>query len=239
MKYLLIAIVAGCLFVPFLGAVPLFAPGETGLAAAAREMLASGRYAMARSGSQPVYDTYPLFVWLQAGSMSLLGINGFAARLPNAIIAILTLLTAYAIGKKQVDSNLGIWWALVYAGSWIPHILFKSGLANPLYNYFVFLSVYFAYRIAYAVKPFRMSAVSGLCLGLAVLTKGPVPILIILLILLVYWIARKGKTGIRLVHVSILLLTACLPVACRCSFSLRSACFRSGAALNKFYKKKR
>lgn len=30
---------------------------------------------------------------------------------------------------------------------------------------------------------------------------------------------------------------ACLPVACRCSFSLRSACFRSGAALNKFYKK--
>lgn len=213
MKYFLIAIVAGCLFVPFLGAVQLFAPGETDLAAAAREMMASGRYALARSGSQPAYDIFPLFVWLQAGSMSLFGPSDFAARLPNAITGILTLLTIYAIGKKQVDSNLGIWWALVYAGSWIPHILFKSGLADPLYSYFVFLSVYFAYRIAYTVKPSRMAALSGLCLGLAVLTNGPAATIISLLTLLVYWIASKGKTGIRLVHVGILLLTACLPAA--------------------------
>lgn len=226
MKYLLIAIVAGCLFVPFLGAVPLFIPGETDLASAAREMLASGRYALAQSGSQPAYDIFPLFVWLQAGSMSLFGVSDFAARLPNAIIGIFTLLTIYAIGKKQEDSNLGIWWALVYAGSWIPHLLFKSGLAAPLFNYFIFLSVYLAYRIAYTAKPFRMSAVSGLCLGLAVLTNGPAAIVISLLILLVYWITSKGKTGIRLAHVAILLLVACLPLA----FWLVCAGFREGWA---------
>lgn len=209
---------------PLLGAVPLFAPGETSLAAAAREMLASGRYALAQSGSGPAYDTFPLFVWLQAGSMALFGVNDFAARLPNAIAGIITLLTIYAIGKKQVNSNLGIWWALVYSGSWIPHILFKSGLADPLYNYFVFLSVYFTYRIAYTAKPFRMSAVSGLCLGLAVLTKGPAAIVISLLILLVYWVVSKGKTGIRLAHVGVLLLVACLPA----SFWLVCAGFAEG-----------
>jgi len=224
MKYLLIAIVAGCLFVPFLGAMPLFAPGETGLAAAAREMLTSGRYALARSGSGPLYDTFPLFIWLQAGSMALFGISDFAARLPNAMIGILTLLTIYSIGKKQVDSNLGIWWALVLSGSWIPCLLFKSGLAAPLYNYFVFLSVYFAYRIAYTAKPFRMSAVSGLCLGLAVLTNGPAAIVISLLSLLAYWVVSKGKTGIRITHVAILLLVAFLPTA----FWLVCAGFREG-----------
>src|ERR1044072_662554 len=224
MKYLLIAIVAGCLFVPFLGAMPLFAPGETGLAAAAREMLTSGRYALARSDSGPLYDTFPLFVWLQAGSMALFGISDFAARLPNAIIGIITLLTIYSIGKKQVDSNLGIWWALVLSGSWIPYLLFKSGLAEPLYNYFVFLSVYFAYRIAYTAKPFRTSAVSGLYLGLAVLTNGPAAILVSLLSLLAYWVASKGKTGIKLAHVAILLLVACLPAA----FWLVCAGFREG-----------
>lgn len=226
MKYLIIAIVAGCLFVPFLGAVSLFAPGETELAAAAREMLASGRYTIAQSGAQSSYDIFPLFVWLQAGSTALFGPSDFAARLPNAIIGIITLLTIYAIGKKQVDSNLGIWWALVYAGSWIPHILFKSGLAGPLYNYFIFLSVYFAYRIAYTTKPFRTSALSGLCLGLAVLTNGPAAIVIGLLTLLVYWVASKGKTGIRLGHVGILLLMACLPLA----FWLVCAGFREGWA---------
>jgi 4-amino-4-deoxy-L-arabinose transferase-like glycosyltransferase len=204
--------------------MPLFAPGETGLATAAREMLTSGRYTLAQSPSGPLYDTFPLFIWLQAGSMALFGINDFAARLPNAIIAIISLLTIYSIGKRQVDSNLGIWWALVLAGSWIPYLLFKSGLADPLYNYLVFLSVYFAYRIAYTAKPFRMSAVSGLCLGLAVLTNGPAAILVSLLTLLAYWVASKGKTGIRLAHVGILLLVACLPTA----FWLVCAGFREG-----------
>ncbi|WP_298740696.1 glycosyltransferase family 39 protein [uncultured Chitinophaga sp.] len=213
MKYLLIAIVAGCLFVPFLGAMPLFSPNETGLAAAAREMLVSGRYTLAHAGSAPLYDTYPLFVWLQAGSMVLFGSSDFAARLPNAMIGIITLLTVYAIGKKQADSNLGIWWAIVLAGSWLPYLLFKSGLADPLYNYLAFLSVYFAYRIAYSGKPFRTAALSGLCLGLAVLTNGPAVVVIHLLTLLAYWISSKGKTGIRPGHIGILLLVACLPAA--------------------------
>jgi 4-amino-4-deoxy-L-arabinose transferase-like glycosyltransferase len=213
MKYLLITIVAGLLFIPFLGAVHLFAPGETELAAAAREMLANGRYALAYRDSQPVYDTFPLFIWMQAGCMGLFGVSDLAARLPAAVAAIATLLTIYAIGKKQADSNLGIWWALVYVGSWMPHILFKSGLPDTVYNYFVFLSVYFSCRIGYTAKPFRLSVISGLCLGLAVLTNGPLAILISLLTILVYWVASKGKTGIRLAHISVLVLTACLPAA--------------------------
>ncbi|HEY0612439.1 MAG TPA: glycosyltransferase family 39 protein [Chitinophaga sp.] len=193
MKYLLIAIVAGLLFVPLPEAMQLFTPPAT--------------------EHQTVYDTFPLFIWLQAGSRGLFGGSDLAARLPDAVIGIITLLTLYAIGKRQADSNLGIWWALVYAGSWMPHLLFRSGLAAPLYNYFVFLSVYFAYRIGYTVKPFRMAVVSGLCLGLAVLTQGPAAIPISLLIMLVYWVANKGKTSIRLTHTVILLLTACLPIA--------------------------
>lgn len=213
MKYLLIAIVAGLLFIPFLGAVHLFAPAETELAAAAREMLANGRYALAYRDAQPAYDIFPLFAWMQAGSMAVLGVSDLAARLPNAITGIITLLTIYGIGKKQADSNLGIWCALVFAGSWMPHILFKSGLSEPVYNYFVFLSVYFSYRIGYTVKPFRMSMAGGLCLGLAVLANGFAAILISLLTLLVYWIVSKGKTGIRLIHAGVLLLVACLPVS--------------------------
>lgn len=208
----MIAIVAGLLFVPFLGAVRLFDPWETSFAAAAREMIARGSYSIVRLNFQPAYDKFPLFVWMQAGSMSLFGINEFAARLPNALTGVVTLLTLYAIGKKQADANQGIWWALVYAGSWLPHIWFRSGLPDPIFNSLVFLSVYFTYRIGYTVKPDRMAVLSGLCLGLAVLVKGPAAILISLLTLLAYWVASKGKTAIRFRHVCFILLIACLPL---------------------------
>jgi hypothetical protein len=213
MKYLLIAIVAGLLFIPFLGAVPLFDPPEAVFANAAREMVSSGRYSVIQTGAGPVYDQFPLFIWIQAGSMELFGLHPFAARFPNAIMGIITLLTLYGVGRKQGDSNLGIWWAIVYAACWLPFTWFRAGLPDAVYNYFIFLSVYFAYRTGYTVKPVTLVTVSGLCMGLAVLTKGPAPILLSLLTWLLYWISSKGKTSVRFSHVFIIMLLSCLPPA--------------------------
>ncbi len=212
MKYLLIAIVAGLLFIPFLGTVPLF-PQEAVFANAAREMVSSGRYSVIQTAAGPVYDKFPLFIWMQAGCMELFGAHPFAARIPNAIMGIITLLMLYGVGKKQGDSNLGIWWAMVYAACWLPFTWFRAGLADAVYNYFIFLSVYFAYRTGYTVKPQALVSISGLCMGLAVLTKGPAPLLLSLLTWLVYWISNKGKTSVRFSHLFIIMLLSCLPAA--------------------------
>jgi len=159
---------------------------------------------------RPFWEKPPLFIWMQAGSMHLFGVNDFAARFPNAIIGITTLISLFAIGKKTVDERFGFWWALVYAGSWLPHFYFKSGIIDPTFNFFIFLSIYFAYRIGYNSKPFRMAILSGLFLGLAVLTKGPVAILVALLCLLIYWIWNKGKISIRFSHIGLIALFACV-----------------------------
>lgn len=200
MKYLLIAIVAALLFIPFLGAVHLFDWDEINFAEAAREMIVSGNYSQVQIDFAPFWEKPPLFIWMQALSMHLFGINDFAARFPNAVIGIVTLLTFFHIGKKIGDEKLGLWWALVYAGSWLPHFYFKSGIIDPTFNYFIFLSLYFAYRIGYAPKPTRMAICSGVSLGLAVLTKGPAAILIAVLALVVYWVYNKFSIYIRLMH---------------------------------------
>jgi hypothetical protein len=212
-RYLLIAIAAAILFIPFLGAVHLFDWDEINFAEAAREMLVSHNYSQVQIDFMPFWEKPPLFIWLQAGSMHLFGINEFAARFPNAIIGIATLLCLYGIGKKLADAKLGLWWVLAYAGSWLPHFFFKSGIIDPTFNFFIFLAIYFAFRIAYANKPSRMAILSGICLGLAVLTKGPVAILISLLTLLIYWICKKGKIGIGLLQLGIIVLCAAVTTA--------------------------
>lgn len=186
---------------------------EINFAEAAREMIVTGNYSQVQIDFAPFWEKPPLFIWMQALSMHLFGINDFAARFPNAIIGIITLLTFYHIGKKLVDDKFGIWWALVYAGSWLPHFYFKSGIIDPTFNYFIFLAVYFAYRIGYAPKPNRMAIFSGISLGLAVLTKGPAAILIAILVLLVYWIYNKFRIHIRILHLVWIVLFAFLTTA--------------------------
>ncbi|HVI46997.1 MAG TPA: glycosyltransferase family 39 protein [Chitinophaga sp.] len=208
MKYLLIAIAAALLFIPFLGSVHLFEWDEINFAEAAREMIVSHNYSQVQIGFQPFWEKPPLFIWMQAGSMLLFGVSDFAARFPNALIGIATLVSLFAIGKKLADDRLGLWWVLIYAGSWLPHFYFKSGIIDPAFNYFIFLSVYFAYRIAWHRKPSRMAVFSGIFLGLAVLTKGPVAILVALLTLLVYWLWNKGRITIRFLHIGLIALCA-------------------------------
>ncbi|WP_211999961.1 glycosyltransferase family 39 protein [Chitinophaga sp. HK235] len=208
MKYLLIALVAGLLFIPFLGAVHLFDWDEINFAEAAREMIVSHNYSQVQIDFRPFWEKPPLFIWMQTGSMLLFGVNDFAARLPNAIIGIATLVSLFAIGKKLVDEKMGMWWALVYAGSWLPHFYFKSGIIDPTFNFFIFLAIYFAYRIAHSAKSYRMAILSGFFLGLAVLTKGPVAILVSMLTLLVYFLWNKFRIGIKLAHLGLIALFA-------------------------------
>src|SRR3970040_833103 len=90
-KNILIIILSSLLFIPFLGNVHLFDWDEINFAECAREMLVSGNYSMVQINFEPFREKPPLFIWMQALSMNLFGINEFSARLPNAICGIITL----------------------------------------------------------------------------------------------------------------------------------------------------
>ena len=137
--YLLIIVVGGLLFFPFLGNVALFDWDEINFAEIAREMIVSGDYLNVQINFQPFWEKPPLFIWMQVLSMKLFGINEFAARFPNAICGIITLIVLYEMGRKLFNARLGMIWALVYAGSILPFFYFKSGIIDPWFNLFIFL----------------------------------------------------------------------------------------------------
>ncbi len=139
----IIVVSAVLFFIPFLGSVHLFDWDEINFAESAREMIVTGNFSRVQIDFHPFWEKPPLFFWTQVLSMKLFGINEFAARFPNAVIGILTLVLLYFLGKKLYDEKFGFIWALAYLGSFLPHIYFKSGIIDPFFNFFIFLSVIF------------------------------------------------------------------------------------------------
>ncbi len=176
-----IALGAAIFFIPFLGQLHLFDWDEINFAESAREMIATGDYLTVRIFYKPFWEKPPLFIWMQVVSMKLFGINEFAARLPNAVCGIVTLLVLFNIGRKLFDERFGLLWVISFGCSLLPFLYFKSGIIDPWFNLFIFLSL-FCWIVAIERKKKNYATIliiaSAACLGLATLTKGPVSILV-------------------------------------------------------------
>ena len=120
---ILIAFSAAFLFIPFLGGVHLFDWDEINFAESAREMIKSGNYLTVQIDYAPFWEKPPLFIWMQVLSMKLFGINEFAARFPNAVCGIVTLVFLFNIGVKLFNKRFGIIWAMCHGGAWLPFLI--------------------------------------------------------------------------------------------------------------------
>ena len=209
-------VLVGCLvYMPFLGSSQLFDWDEINFAESAREMLVTGDYLTVQINFQPFWEKPPIFMWLQVLSFQVFGTftenawtsMEFAARFPNALVGIATLLILFRIGKKHVSATFGHLWAFSYLAAMTPHVYASSGIIDPLFNLFIFLGIY-SYSQFYAQpNSLRWAIYAGLSIGLGMLTKGPVALLLwgaTLLVLGIWQQVWKSKPMSRL------LLGACL-----------------------------
>lgn len=205
-----VAIFAALLFIPFLGNVHLFDWDEINFAESAREMLATGNYFSVQINYQRFWEKPPLFFWMQVLSMRLFGVNEFAARFPNAVCGIVTLVVLFRIGKQVVGLLFANIWVLVYAGTLFTFTYFKSGIIDPWFNLFIFSSLWFAYQLQLNPKhtTWQNALLSGFFIGLAVLTKGPVAGVLWVLCLLFVRIVFRKESFIPLKWLLLALATA-------------------------------
>lgn len=194
--YAFIFIAASMLYIPFIGNMPLFDWDEINFAECAREMIVSKNYADVQLYFHPFWEKPPLFIWLQAMSMNIFGVNEFAARFPNALCGVVTLLILYITGKILNDQKFGLTWSFVYACTLLPHLFFKSGIIDPWFNLFIYVSVY--YLIRHTNNPignfgYRTAITAGFFLGLALLTKGPAALILVGLTVIIFFVLGKLK----------------------------------------------
>ncbi len=200
---LLFALLGAVFFIPFLGGVHLFDWDEVNFAEISREMLVKGEYLRVYVNFEPFWEKPPFFFWLQALGMRVFGVGEFAARLPNALCGVITLVVLFNIGAKLYNVRFGILWAGTYFGSVLPFLYFKSGIIDPWFNLFIFLGLYFfilAYwkregwkNIYLPRRQWYYLFIGGFFIGMGILTKGPVAFLIAALTMGVYWVYQRFR----------------------------------------------
>ncbi|MEI8280727.1 MAG: glycosyltransferase family 39 protein, partial [Bacteroidota bacterium] len=207
-RYILIVILGVLLFFPFLGHVHLFDWDEINFAECAREMIATKDYLRIQIDFKPFWEKPPLFIWMQVLSMKLFGINEYAARFPNAFMGVTTLVTLFYFGKRVVNEKMATWWVVLYAATWLPHFYFKSGIIDPTFNFFIFVAFFQVHLLRFSERKVLHAILAGICIGLAVLTKGPVAILVSILSFIAYIVVNRGLWGYKIGHLLLVALSA-------------------------------
>ena len=204
LKYSLIFALLGAIFyISFIGGVHLFDWDEINFAEISREMILLSDFTRVHVNFEPFYQKPPFFFWCQVVAMKIFGVNEFAARLPNAICGVITLVLLYNIGRKLYNHRFGLIWATVYFGTILPFLYFKSGIIDPIFNLFIFLGLYYFILFYWKKDQFKgikltrskwfYLFVGGMYIGMGILTKGQVAYLIAALTLGVYWIYKKAR----------------------------------------------
>jgi 4-amino-4-deoxy-L-arabinose transferase-like glycosyltransferase len=174
--YLLLLTVAGCLFLPNLGAPSLWDIDEGHNAEAAREMLESGNWLVPTFNFQLRDHKPPLLYWLQMAAYRYFGINEFAARLPSALAGLAGVLITYELGRRMFGVGTGLFAGLVLASAAM--FTASAHFANPdaLLDALSLLTLFLFWR-GFTGNHRGWFIPAAVCMGLAVLTKGPVGLL--------------------------------------------------------------
>jgi 4-amino-4-deoxy-L-arabinose transferase-like glycosyltransferase len=160
-----------------LGALSLTDPDEAHYAQLTREMLRAGNWMMPLLDGLPYIDKPVLFHWLQGLAIAVLGETETAMRLPSAIAAILLFWITRWTGIQLFDSRAGVRAWLMLATLPMTFLLGSIGVFDMVFTTFLFGAVAVAMVSALRDRP-RLQYLSYVLLSLAVMTKGPVALVL-------------------------------------------------------------
>jgi 4-amino-4-deoxy-L-arabinose transferase-like glycosyltransferase len=209
----LIIIGASLLFFPFLGSVHLFDWDEINFAECAREMIVSKDYLRTQIDFLPFWEKPPFFIWMQVVAMKLFGVGEFAARFPNAAIGVATLVSLFYAGNRVYNNKVGLLWVITYATTWLPSFYFKTGIIDPVFNFFIFIALFQFYLLTQNDKRYLHAVLCGTFFGIAVLTKGPVAVLVGGLTVLAYLIVSRSFKAVAWQFYFVTAVSCALPMA--------------------------
>lgn len=160
-----------------LGQSLLFDVDEGAFSEATREMVASGDWGHTTLNGADRFDKPIGVYWLQALSVSVLGVNEFALRLPSALATWLACLALALTAHRAWGPRAGVMAAMVFASSLGPWAMARTATADALLGLWLMLSALDLWRYVSADDRWALRR-TALWVALGMLTKGPVALLI-------------------------------------------------------------
>lgn len=177
-----------------IGSYGLLDKDEPRYCGAALEMIENNNWIVPKFNFQDRFDKPALFYWMIAASYKVFGINDFTSRLPSALCAVFLVLFTWYTAKKIFGKNTGFLSAVILATS-VEFILLGRRAATDMALCLFFSGSLYSILLSYYIKDIKIkifwTILAGIFSGLSVLTKGPVGILLPLIILTVFLFLRK------------------------------------------------
>ena len=161
-------------------------------AAISKDMVLSGDWVTPRYNGEKYYDKPPLYNWLVAVSFLIFGFTEFAARLPSALLGLGCVIVTYLLGNYIFGSLAAFLSALVLASS-VEYILLSRVVVHDIgLAFFITLALALFY-LGYTNEKqrSRLFRWGYAAMGLAVLTKGPIGVLLPVMIIGLFLIFKR------------------------------------------------
>jgi len=209
-KIILLLALFGAVMLGNLGGWELKGADEPRYAQIAREMRETGQYILPHLNGEIYSHKPPLFFWLMALAAAPQGdVTAFAARLPSALAGLCLILLTYLFAARLFDRNTG----LLAAGVLFCCEQFFSTTTSAHFDTILafwttlaLLLFYIGYTRPKKGKQYMFGAYAAM--GAALLTKGPVGLVVPLASMLLFVLARKEFGRIKDLHVGKGLLIA-------------------------------
>ncbi len=183
-----------------LGYPSLLDPDEAHYAELTREMLQSGNWLVPLLDGKPFIDKPVLFHWLQGASVLLLGETEFAARLPTALASVALFAITRWVGATLFRAEVGTLGAIMFATIPASFVLSSVAIFDMVFTLFLFGAVG-CLLVAARRSSVRIELAGYGLLTLAVMTKGPVALVLIALFLAAAFMAsRETRAALRSLH---------------------------------------
>ncbi len=181
-----------------LGGFGFFDPDEGRYAEIPREMMVNHDWITPTLNFVKYFEKPPLLYWLTASSFKLFGLNETAARLVPALCALLGLAMTYFLGRRMFGRRVGILSACVLATTLFWPLMARQIVIDMLLSVALFAAVAF-WWLGHTEENARLRvldfAAFWVFLGSAVLSKGPVAVLLVGATIGIYVIVcRQSKT---------------------------------------------
>jgi len=187
---ILLLIVAALVLSANIWGYSIYLLDEAKNAECAREMLETGNWVVPTFNYELRSDKPPLHYYFMALAYSVFGVNEFAARFFSMVFGLLTLLSVYYFTCQHLGQKVAKYSTIVLLSSIGFIVQFHLAVPDPYLVFFVTASIFSFYRGYKKERPGWLYF-SYTSMGLAVLTKGPVGLVLPLLSIIVFLVFKK------------------------------------------------
>lgn len=144
-------------------------------------------------------DKPPLFSWLGVLSATLRhsNVDALDARLPSALLATLCVVVVYGFAHSLAGKSVALWAALMLITTPQFVIAARDSRVDMIFCCFLTLGLMIAWRVYEGVGGRGTALLAGLCFGLAALSKGPLALVLGVLVFGVTALVAPPQPGWR------------------------------------------